>query len=142
MTSQYELMVIGGTALSIYVAGNDPDPDDRLTPPTRCRPEPFSIAFERGDGTAAGHGFPHTVWYWKVLTQREINLLLGLLIVSSVPRKSRSVLVKTRTPEDHSQFAYYTAIMRWPDGLTDKRQPNGLYYDVEFTFTHLEAYTP
>lgn len=137
----YALGIVDGTALFIAPETVYPDDTERVTPPSQTRPEPFSVEFDRGDGSKAGHGFPTVVWKWRVLTPREMKLLLGLLTVSSVRRKSRLVYLRTPNP-DFTDFEYYTAWMHRPTGLSDKKDTNGMYFDVEFMFTMLEAYTP
>lgn len=142
MTSGFQIGLVGGTSLEVEVQYQTPDVSNRVNPPTRCKPEPFSISFQRSNGAMGGHGFPNTVWYYKVMNVDEVNLMLSLLTVGGVLQKSRQVYIRTRKPEDHSAFAYYTTWMHLPDGLHDKRQANGLYFDVEWRFTMLETYTP
>lgn len=123
---------------------NPPTPFGQYSPPIpwplRSVPEAFAINLQRGDGTIAGHGFPYTILTFDFLEQAELDHLLGLLTVGGVLRKSRSgIYLKTRKPDDHDEFATYTAVMILPDKLADYRQQSGLYVNVPFEFRRLEA---
>lgn len=123
---------------------NPPTVLDQYSPPIpwpmKSDPELYSVSYQRGDGSMAGHGFSLTSWLFQFLEQDELNNLLSLLTVSGTLRKSRSgIYIKTLTPEDQTQFAVYTAIMVLPDKLADYRQPGNLYTNVRFEFRHLEA---
>jgi hypothetical protein len=107
----------------------------------RSTPEQFSLTFDRGDSSVAGHGFPFTVWEFQVLTQAELDGLLAICTVGGVLQKSRAgVYLRTRKPDNHDQFADYTATMVIPAGLTEARHTNGLYFNLKFEFRKMQAY--
>lgn len=109
--------------------------------PMKSSPELYSVSFDRGDGSQAGHGFPHTTLLFQFLEQNELDHLLNLLTVGGVLRKSRSgIYLRTLKPENQTAFATYTAIMLLPDRLSDYRQPGNIYTNVPFPFRHLEVY--
>lgn len=109
--------------------------------PQKSSPELYSVAFDRADGTQAGHGFPYTTLLFQFLEQDEMAHLLGLLTVSGTLRKSRSGLyLRTTTPQNQSVFATYTCVMLLPDKFSDYRMPGGYYAGVPFTFRQLVAY--
>ena len=116
--------------------------DPPIAWPLRSTPEKYSVSFTRGDGSQAGHGHSFTVWEFDLISQLELNHLLGLLTIGGVLKKSRSgVFIKTRSPENHDVFQIYTSIMILPDGLTQARLvQSGIYSGLKFEFRHLEPY--
>jgi hypothetical protein len=116
--------------------------DPPLPAVMRCTPELWSVITGKLDGNEAGHGFPYTVWLFQFLVQLEVNALKSICTVGGVLQKSRAVYIRTRTPEDHDQFADYQAIMHWPQVLPDTRRPGGTYHNVEFRFSRLIPYVP
>lgn len=122
-----------------------PTPFDQYDPPIpwpmKSNPELYSVSFQRGDGTMAGHGFPYTDLVFQFLDQSELDHLLGLLTVGGVLQKSRSgIYLRTRRPENQTEFATYQCIMHLPDKLSDYRQPGDIYAGVPFRFTRLITY--
>lgn len=109
--------------------------------PQKSSPELYSVAFDRADGTRAGHGYPYTTLLWQFLEQNELDHLLGLLTVSGTLRKSRSGLyLRTIKPGDEDAWATYTCVMLLPDNLSSYRQPGGYYAGIPLEFRRLVAY--
>jgi hypothetical protein len=105
--------------------------------PMISRPEKYSVVFDRGDGSMAGHGFPQTIWELQVLTETEKNALQDIVTVAGVVQKSRSVYIVSRSYEDMDTFVEYSAVMVWPQGIGQFRQTSGLYFNVPILFRKL-----
>lgn len=115
--------------------------DTPVTVPMASRPVLYSVNFDRGDGTVAGHGFPMTTWLFQFLTQDQVDQLAEFWTVSGVLKKSRTFYIRTRKPEQNSEFEYYTAVGIWPE-VSEYRQPGGHYLNMPIEFRRLEVYTP
>jgi hypothetical protein len=112
-----------------------------VPPPMQSFPKLYSVTFDRGDGSVAGHGFPVSPWVFQVLQQAEVDMLATFWTVSGVLVKSRTLYIRTRKPQKHSEFEYYQAIGIWPE-LDEFRQIGGHYVNVPIVWRRLEVYTP
>lgn len=137
---EYALGIVGGVTLNIGIS--DQTDVTLLSPPTNSIPTQFPVTFDRGNGSTAGHGIPQVIWQWDYLNSIEIALLRDFHTVSTVLQKSRAVWLRTRKPDDPTEWGYYTAWSHWPQNIEQNRQPNGLYINVQILFTTLEDYTP
>ena len=110
------------TATAEYPAGRSP----------RGRFYEASVLIDQLDGHVAGHGAAVAVWVFDALTQAMVNQLRAIC-----PGRSANVYLATRKPD--GTFATYSAIMVWPVEQMDRRNFNGRYLGLEFTFRNLEA---
>lgn len=112
-----------------------------VPPPAQSFPQLYSVTFDRGDGTVAGHGFPTAPWTFQVLQQVEIDQLAEFWTVSGVLKASRTLYIRTRKPEQQDEFEYYRAVGIWPN-LAEFRRAGGIYVNVPIVWRRLEVYTP
>ena len=73
------------------------------------------------------------------MTEAEKNALQGIVTVAGIIQKSRSVYIVTRSYADLDTFAEYSAVMIWPQSLSQFRQTNGMYFNLPILFRKLVA---
>lgn len=109
-----------------------------LNPP-RGRYFEASIFNDKADGQVSAHGFPYAVWTFDVLTEEMLSQLRTFVGTA----QSAEVYIKTRLPPDSThtteRFVKFSGVMIWPTReIMNKRQANGRYLGLEFTFRRLE----
>lgn len=133
-------------AIELYALGvtYPPTPIDTLLGATtltgRRLPQatPYEAAkvVENLDASLTYVGPGRAVWRFGVLTQAMLTALRGVC-----PGASAEVYLRTRRPVD-GYWQDYTAVMRWPLGIEDSRQPGTRYVNVEIEFVRMQEMTP
>lgn len=97
--------------------------------------EEWSVVYNNGDGSTVGDGYPKEIWKFEFLTQEQVNKLRSFVGLA-FGAVSRQVYLRTKDP--FGIFYTFRAIMHWPADAATKRDRQGIYRDLEITFTQLE----
>jgi hypothetical protein len=94
----------------------------------------YQTAEPTAAGGARGLGWVSAIWEWDVLTATQYAALRTLCACASAACWIRTL------KDDYTNYAYYTATLRWPQPPVQQRATRRL--QVRLEFVGLVAYTP
>lgn len=123
-----------GTAVATLVNLENLAKNTVNVPPRGLAVDPVSVRRVGADGRTYGDGYPETKWEFDIITDAQLQALLGYLSGA----QSATVVIKTR--KDDLTYGTYRAVMHRPVIHRDM-EPAFLkrWKDVTIRFTMLEA---
>src|SRR5512140_1084937 len=126
-THNFEICVAGGSLVNVETYTTVPN----MAP--RSAFYPFGETVAAVDGSRITRGAAYATWTWGFIPTAQFNSLRTICTGGSVAVDIRTL------QQDYSTYAYYHAVMVWPDAESYEHNAKG-FSTFELRFERLVAY--